>query len=496
MHPSSTRALSAAIAVVLFAPAAQAQLITPKTVPIHQGQQFGIYPSQWPGMGGTGIALVDSLGDPWVNPAKAMRIRTGSLQVMPFTHSATAGGGRSLPVSLLQTNGRLSFGLLYSPQELERRNVWWSSTLADRTAANTYYTALLAGRIGSGWALGTSIAYADLGGVDGVSSLYASSDRVRQSGNQVDTRIGLTREFTNGSVLEVAGSHYRYRMTHDVHFPQLVQPLAPCVCPQWGPCDCEMTTVAPRTEVNQDRTNAVGLQAVFLPPVTENGWRVGYQATATRLSHPKIPNYQLQNIPRDPGFTNAFNAGVGMVRTLGRSTFALDIVMEPIFSRTWADAARDTLNVEGQVLRQGAHTVDNRFRFSNSRIGVGFGHDFDGSPDSSLVFGIQYGVNLRTIRYRLDQDNHVALTSRTQNESWTEWTPTIAFRLHSNSMELSYAIIYTCGPTCPSGRFFGGDDVSVAPPAEPGVIAAPSSALSFDGGSASQHRFMVSIHWR
>ena len=75
------------------------QLITPKTVPIHQGEQFGIYPSQWPSMGGVSIALVDTIGDPWGNPAKAMRLTSGSIQVMPFTHHATAGSGRTLPVS-------------------------------------------------------------------------------------------------------------------------------------------------------------------------------------------------------------------------------------------------------------------------------------------------------------------------------------------------------------------------------------------------------------
>jgi hypothetical protein len=49
------------------------------------------------------------------------------------------------------------------------------------------------------------------------------------------------------------------------------------------------------------------LQAVFLTPKTPGGWRIGYLFTANRMSHPKIPNYQIQNIPRDPGNTDAFN---------------------------------------------------------------------------------------------------------------------------------------------------------------------------------------------
>ena len=55
---------------------AHAQLVTPKTVPVFQGGQFDILPSARAGMGGISIALDDSLADPYVNPAKATRLRT------------------------------------------------------------------------------------------------------------------------------------------------------------------------------------------------------------------------------------------------------------------------------------------------------------------------------------------------------------------------------------------------------------------------------------
>jgi hypothetical protein len=132
----------------------QAQLITPKTVPIHQGEQFGIYPSLWPSMGGVSIALVDTLGDPWSNPAKATRLTSGSMQVMPFTHHATAGGGRTLPVSILQTGGGFAGGALFSMQEVEFRNAAWNAPLSDRRASNQYFTGLLARRFGNGLSIG------------------------------------------------------------------------------------------------------------------------------------------------------------------------------------------------------------------------------------------------------------------------------------------------------------------------------------------------------
>jgi len=52
----------------------------------------------------------------------------------------------------------------------------------------------------------------------------------------------------------------------------------------------------------------------------------------------------------------------------------------------------------------------------------------------------------------------------------------------------------TCGPDCSSN-----DNVAVnfnAPTPDVGVLAAPSAPLTFDGGTARQHRVMVSIRLR
>jgi hypothetical protein len=493
-------------ALLTGAPPLQAQLITPKTVPIHQGEQFGIYPSQWPSMGGVSIALEDTIGDPWGNPAKATRLTSGSLQVMPFTHHATAGGGRTLPVSILQTGGNYAGGALFSMQEVERRNAGWNTPLSDRRASNQYFSGLLARRFGGGLSVGAGFSTADLKGVDGVSMLYDGNDRVRQSGGSMDARLGLTKDFTTGATLELVGVHNRYEMSHDVHYPQQWR-WADCVpCPPGGPCPiapCSPTQVPARDEHHDDRSNISGLHAVFLTPKTAGGWRMGYLFTANRLSHPKLPDYQLptvQSIPRDPGNTNAFNFGFGAVRALGNSTFGLDVIREPMSSHTWADAARDTIDADGGIIRQGAHTVDNRFKFSNSRINVGIAHDIPGATDSATVLGFQFGVSMRAINYTLDQTNHVTKLSRSQDEGWTEWTPTFAINLRSKNMTVSYAVSRTCATSCFSMPFFGGgDDVSVgapSPAADPSVLAPPNGPLSFDGGSSGQHRVMVSIRLR
>jgi len=501
-HAFSRRFVVAVSVLAGTATSLQGQLITPKTVPIHQGEQFGIYPSQWPSMGGVSIALVDTLGDPWGNPAKATRLTSGSLQVMPFTHHATAGGGRTLPVSILQTGGSLAGGALFSMQEVERRNAPWNTALGDRRASNQYFSALLAKRLGGGLSIGGGISTADLRGVDGVSALYDGNDRVRQSGNSVDARFGLTKDFTGGSTLEFVGVHNRYNMTHDVHFPQQFRwgVCPPCV--PGSQCTCTPVNVPERDEHHEDRSNISGAHAVFLTPKTSGGWRMGYLLTANRLSHPKLPDYQLptvQSIPRDPGNTDAFNIGFGAVRSMGNSTFGLDVIREPMSSRTWADAARDTVDVNGGVIRAGAHTVDNRFKFSNSRINVGIAHDIPGATDSATTLGFQFGVSMRAINYTLDQTNHLTKVSRSQDEGWTEWTPMFAISLRSKNMSVTYAASRTCAAQCFSmpSFFGGGDDVSVtAPAADPSVLAPPNGPLAFDGGSSGQHRVIVSIRLR
>ncbi len=494
----SSRRFSHLLLVLLLAGSAdglRAQLVTPKTVPIHQGEQFGIFPSQWPGMGGVSIALPDTIGDPWVNPAKATRLGVGSIQVMPFTHRATSGGGRTLPVSILQTSGSFAGGALFSLQELERRDAWFDTPISDRRSSNQYASGMLARRFGGGLSVGVGVSVADLRGVDGVSALYAGSDRVRQDGGHVDARLGLVKDFAGGSSLEMVAVNYRYRMTQDVHYPATWRWM-PCAapCPAIGPCPCDPVLTGARDEHNEDRTNIVGLHTVFLTPRTPGGWRMGYLFTANRLSHPKIPNYQIQNIPRDPGRTDAFNVGFGATRSIGHSTFGLDAVLEPMWSHTWADAAGDTTDAGGVVIPRGAHTVDNHFRFSNSRINVGVAHEFPGS-DSASALGIQLGLAMRSITYTLDQSNHVTRESRTQDEGWTEWTPTLAITLRGRDIDVGYAVSFTCGPTCLSM----GDDVSITPaaaPSDPTVIAAPSAPLSFDGGSSNQHRITVRIRLR
>ena len=89
----------ALLASLATAPAA-AQLVTPRTVPVMQDEQFEIYPSSRPGLAGISIAIDDTLADPFTNPAKATRLKGFTLSTAPYSHSISGnrGGGRTLPI--------------------------------------------------------------------------------------------------------------------------------------------------------------------------------------------------------------------------------------------------------------------------------------------------------------------------------------------------------------------------------------------------------------
>jgi hypothetical protein len=454
---------------------AHAQLVTPKTVPIHQDNQFAIFPSSRSGMADVGLALDDTLGDPFANPAKAAVIRSGVLFTNPYSHgvSSGAGGGNTFPVGGFAAFGDWTGSAVFAVQQLNHGR---GIAIADRTASNQYGSVVLARRLPNGVSVGGSAYVAGLNAVDGVDLLYQGNDRLVQSGTLSDFRLGMTKAWDRRRI-EFVVLHNRTNMTQDVHYTTTI----------FNPPNASTTTQ--RSDHNIDRTHIWGAHTQYVQAVGENGWRIGWLATANRLSHPKIPNYQIQNIPRDPGTTYGFNVGAGAARTIGRTSFGVDVIEEPMFSDTWGTAERDTAIVGGGLIRAGDRTVSNRFTFSNAKIRAGMEHDFVGG-DSTQGLGLQLGLIAYAINYRLRQTNHVQRTDRVQDEGWTEWTPTFGLRWHTKDFELQYTYRRTCGPSdCVSIGM--GDKVTVPGPG--GIIAAPSSPLSIDGGTAHTHRFVMSV---
>jgi len=142
----------------------------------------------------------------------------------------------------------------------------------------------------SGLSLGGGVSWSGLGAVDGVEHLYQLSSAIEQSGHMADFRLGI---FSNRDErhFEVVLLHNRFDMTHEVTYVDWI----------WDSVDQWVLTS--RVETNLDQTRTTGLHLGFARPITASGWRFGGSWTVNRKSHPKIPNYEIMNIPRDPGIS-------------------------------------------------------------------------------------------------------------------------------------------------------------------------------------------------
>jgi hypothetical protein len=397
--------LSCLIVCVAFARPAVAQLISLKTVPVAAGDQFLIYPSENLGMGGVAIALDDPLFDPFVNPAKGSRVGPSQFFALPtyYSISGNAGSGRTVSAGSFFGAQRVFGGAVVSLQQLKRGEQFFGpvpmlelvqvvppNALSRQSATNKYAFLTLGTKLAGDVAVAASASLSDLGAMDGVEHLYALAADIEQAGHTEDFRVGVTKQLRGGRTLEALALHSRFKMTHDVTYVDWV--LVDSTTGQWEQ--------QARLETNVDRTNTWGLHLGYVQPVGTAGWRVGGVLTGNRKSHPQIPNYELVNIPRDPGHSTAFDIGVGIANVTGPTTFGMDVIYEPARSSTWANAAAPVPTASGDTIPMGGRTVENEFRFSNALVNMGVAREVGPAA-------FQLGLQIRAYDYHLDQWDNV-----------------------------------------------------------------------------------------
>jgi hypothetical protein len=185
---------------------------------------------------------------------------------------------------------------------------------------------------------------------------------------------------------------------------------------------------------------------------------------------------------------------MGLSRTYGPAAFGVDVVYEPIWSHTWADAATPVETITGDTIAPGGMTLENQFRFSNAVLRLGVATDFVAESRVPSA-GLQLGLVVRSISYRLEQFDHVLGRGRTQDESWIEWTPTWGALLRLPGWELRYQGQITHG----TGRPGVASSVILdraAPAAGGGIIAAPSGPLTLDEVRVVSHRISIAVPLR
>lgn len=492
MKAASRRVAWVVAAVLTLAPpgVAPGQLISLKTIPVAAGNQFQLFPSQNQAMGGIDIALDDSLLDPFINPAKGSLVDGALIFASPTLYDVSGefGTGRSVPLGALVGSSSWYGGFALALQQLKPMNpafgfpvfgpTWEPPTVLSSSANNLYAFGMLGRSLdGKRASIGGSVFWADLEALEGVDLLYAGSQRIEQSGHLLGVRLGLFGELSVGQNYEVLLLYNGLDMTHDVTYVEpIVDPLPT------GPFQ------GLRVEENKDKTNTWGVHLGYTHPLAGEGWRIGAILTGNYKSHPKIPNYDIMNIPRDPGDTWGFNLGLGVSRSLGPTVFGADLILEPIWSETWAEAAAPVTTASGKIIPEGEKTVDNDFQFMNTllRLGLGVTHK---------RANFQLGLQVKSYDYQLEQINLIEENIRQQDESWFEWTPTFGIGLVFTEFEVRYAGRVTTGTGRPGVAWWPavreGDLLAV--PAGGDFIVAPSGPLTLQDASVWAHQLSLVI---
>lgn len=320
-----------------------------------------------------------------------------------------------------------------------------------------------------------SVLWANLHAVDRVDLLYAGSQDLSQSGDMIDVRLGLLEEQGPDAALEVLLLYNRLDMTQRVRYVDEV----------WLD-ERARTQLLTRDVVNYDRSNTRGLHLGYARSLGESGWRAGGILTANHKSHPKIPSYEIMNVPRDPGDSWAFNLGAGVSRSKGPLTLGFDVVYEPIWSYTWSDAEGLVRTRSGSVLPAGGKAIENDFRFSNVLIRLGLRHEGRGG-------GFQLGMRVRSIDYALEQRDNVAGTKRTQNEAWMEWAPSWGAILKLSGLEFRYSGSLMTGTGTPGVASEPRSQLKPFSPLNSDFILAPDGPLTLQEEAVFTNQFTVSI---
>jgi hypothetical protein len=505
-------ALAALLLLCIAGRLVDAQLIQIKTLPIADGDQWQFFPSANLGFGGLSIALRDSLADPFENPAKGARVSERAQGIYfgsPTFYSVSkdAGGGRTLPLGGLVHRGSTFGGIALALQEIDNASPavqqFFPPTVAvlqsDGTQLpppptpsrqNRFAFATLGHLFASqGISVGGSAQWSGLNDVDGVDLLYVGSRSVEQHGGAVDVRLGALKEWSDGGALEGILLHNRFSMTHDVTWVDQV----------WNPNTRTIDNRA-RLDNNLDRTNTWGLHLGYSRPLSDSGWRIGAIATTNLMSHPKLPDYQISQvmtIPWDPGHSAAYDLGIGAAKVQGLTTFGFDAIYEPIRTHTWGEATDSIIGAIGTI-PIGGKTTENHFRFSNAILRTGFdqGFPFDTLHSALRMMHVQFGLDLRSVDYTLDQVDHVTALARRQKESWIEWTKTWGLTLRFADLELHYTGWQTTGTGRPGVGSVPGPGILVAPTTVStgqNFLAAPTSATSLTNVVVTTHQLSVSI---
>lgn len=463
------------LAAVLVPRAAEAQVVFLRTVPLPAGEQFLVTPTQTLGMGNPSFAVTDAWGDPFVNPARGARNERLRLFALPTFYGAdgSSGGGASLPFAVLGRSGRTFGGAALAFQAADDPNAayYWNN-VPNKPAGlgapvNRYGSVLLGRVLGDGrTSFGLGVSAAHLEAVSAVERLYSNRTWLAQSGRTLEVRAGVLRELGGGRSIEALLLNSRGDLKYDV-----------------GRVAWSWMNNTPSTQNrywvdhNRDRSNIWGAHVRYVGSADSSGWRPAVIATVNRKTYPSLPDYDIAPVPRDPGESWAFQAGIGTSRVTQKRTIVYEIALEPAWTHTWANSAPDSLG--SPIVR----TSENWLHFID-------GHALAGMESRTSWGAWQAGLRIDEVHYSLSRQVFTG-TGRDVDtgSSWLEWTPTWGFGVHAGMAELRYT-----GHITFKGGIAGESKVIVTPANSGGSDYVPPAINASDEDFwSAAHQFTVSI---
>ena len=466
------------VAGCIWGGSAQGQVISVKTIPVAETEQFAFLPTS--GRTTMSMVLVDSLRDPFDNPAKGSLLKRSQYFGAPsfFSVTGNTGGGTTFPMGALFRRGSTFAGLAVAFQQIDRANpnAFFGPFFDPVTGSfmgepdpqspqnNRYSFAMFGHSIDSGRvSIGGSVLWSSLNSIDGTDQFYDGNQSLSQFGDAVDVRLGVTTRLRKGRSLEAILLRNHFAMSDEIGFIDVF----------WDPAT-RSNRPRPRVETNNARSNVWGLHLEYEHPL-DSGWRVGALATTNLIRHPRIPTYAVTSGLGSRGTATAFNFGLGVGQSKKLYTLGIDAIYEPIVNHSGI-----------------ADTVDNRFRFHNAKVRGGVSRDFPLLTPGNYV-RVQLGGELHWINYRLRQDDHVNGLTQRRSEHWLERTRNGGVSFITNGLQMHYLASSRNGVGRPGvvnndGSFFGPDILSST--TWGGPITAP---VGLGSVSSMRHQFSISV---
>lgn len=431
-----------------------AQWISIRTVPIIASNQSEFQPSLARGMGNLSIAFDDPLGAHFINPAKASLMNGITLFASPSRNSWSnedgravfAGGGssfypgasiNSIPFGGFFKSDNYFGGIMVAYQGYAGERSLRNFNTIGRPAGfylldvkktdvgnNTYLYGLFGMSIpNTRLSVAISGSWGKFGAIDGVNLLYPGALDIKQDGEAWEAKFGAVGELADGDRLEFVAGRSIYKAIHEVSYSDFF----------WFWRDPLITNFI-RTEINKDETKEWLMYARYLRPI--NGfWKVGASLSVNWKDHPKIPNYSLANIPRDPGISVAYNIGIGANWSNSKSLWGFEYIYEPIITNTWAEAGEEILPPPNQNLPPNFKTIENFFSFYNHIIRIG--HQWQSKLE---WLDFRFGVQLHFYKYNMNQNDNIRRTAREFSTDWLETTASGGLTANLGNIRLMYTL--------------------------------------------------------